>query len=71
MSELKIPPIPIHWARPHGETFEEMRKNVWKTGLSNKGDTILVWVNEGDFLHAQLTCGTVEHKDDAAPPRWP
>jgi hypothetical protein len=57
-----IPVIPINWARPIGETFEEMRANIWKTGLAMKGDTILIWVNEGDFIHATITCGQVEHK---------
>lgn len=64
MSEPKLSPIPIHWARPNGTTFEEMRANVWKTGLPDKGDTILVWVNEGDFLHAQMLGGAVEYKED-------
>lgn len=59
-----IATIPIHWARPIGATLDSMRKHVWETGLAPLGDTILVWVNEGDFLHAQLTCGAVEHKND-------
>ncbi len=64
----KLPPIPIHWARPQGGTFEEMRANVWKTGLADKGDTILVWVNEGDFIHAQIVCGGFEHTSPLSRP---
>lgn len=55
-----LPPVPINWARPVGATFDEMRDNVWKSGLASKGDTILVWVNEGDFWHALMVCGGKE-----------
>ena len=54
--------IPIEWCRPRGDTFEQMRENVWTDGLAQKGDTILIWVNEGDFLHACMTCGSKEHR---------
>jgi hypothetical protein len=43
-----------------------MRQNVCKSGLAAKGDTILVWINEGDFLHAQLVGGSVEYGDGVA-----
>lgn len=39
----------IRFARPLGATFESMRKHVWETGLADIGDTILIWVNEGDL----------------------
>jgi hypothetical protein len=68
---VPIPPIPIEWARPQGETFEEMRANVWKNGLAAKGDTILVWVNEGDFWHACMVCGAKEHTSPIPSPERP
>ncbi len=57
----KLEPIPIHWACPHGDTFEEMRAHLRETGLYEKGDTVLIWVNEGDFLHALMVCGSQKY----------
>jgi len=38
----------LRYARVDGMTIEEMRKRL-PSDLSNIGDTILVWVNEGDL----------------------
>ena len=40
---------PIAFETPVGDTFEEWRENVRKTKLYQRGDTVLVWVNEGDL----------------------
>jgi hypothetical protein len=53
----------LSWARPLGATMDSMRKHVWETGLASLGDTILVWVNEGDFWHLMLNgCELKEYK---------
>jgi hypothetical protein len=44
----------LGWARPEGSTLEEMRENVRKTDLYQMGDTVLVWVNEGDLWMVNL-----------------
>lgn len=42
-------PRPIHYVRATGTTWEQMRENVRKSSLYQRGDCILVWVNEGDW----------------------
>ena len=51
---------------PVGDTFEEMRENVRKTDLYQRGDTVLVWVNEADLnpLSAQPTSDLVQDGDE-------
>lgn len=40
---------PMMFERPVGRGFKEWRKNVGKTALYRRGDTVLIWVNEGDL----------------------
>lgn len=42
--------VTLRWARPGiANTLDEMRANAWKSGLADIGDTVLIWVNEGDL----------------------
>lgn len=59
----------ILFARPVGRDIEEWRENVRKTDLYRRGDTILVWVNEGDtclppFKQAALTAPPASVESD-------
>lgn len=50
-------PNPMQFVNARGDTMEAMRKAVWEDGLGAIGDAILIWVNEGDFLHLQMNGG--------------
>ena len=41
--------VPMGFEEPVGRDLEEWRENVRKTELYRRGDTVLVWVNEGDL----------------------
>lgn len=41
--------VPMRFERPVGRTLKQWRENVSKTDLYRRGDTVLVWVNEGDL----------------------
>lgn len=45
---------PLRFARARGQTWEELRANVHKEPLYAIGDTVLVWVNEGDLIEHQI-----------------
>jgi hypothetical protein len=67
----KAPKV-LSWARPLGATMDSMRKYVWETGLASLGDTILVWVNEGDFWQLTLNgCELKEYKNPEPMPGEP
>lgn len=51
-NELTEVLVPMAFERPVGNSIEEWRENVHKTDLCRRGDTVLVWVNEGDICHA-------------------
>ncbi len=60
---------PLRYAIPHGKTIDEMRDNVRKSDLYKIGDTILVWVNEGDFwMKSPVLTETLSGEAHAAPP---
>lgn len=49
---------PILYQRPEGANMDEWRKNVYPTDLYHRGDTVMVWINEGSiclppFVRAQ------------------
>lgn len=54
---FNLPPLPLQFVSARGATFEEMRKNVFEDGLGEIGDALLIWVNEGDFIHLQINGG--------------
>lgn len=41
--------VPMLFERVTGRDLAEWRENVCKTELYRRGDTVLVWVNEGDL----------------------
>jgi hypothetical protein len=41
--------VPMLFEHPVGNGFDEWRENVRKTELYQRGDTVLIWVNEGDL----------------------
>lgn len=41
--------VPMAFEHPVGRDLEQWRENVRKTDLYRRGDTVLVWVNEGDL----------------------
>lgn len=47
-------PNPMQFVTARGSTLDDMRKAVWEDGLGEIGDAVLIWVNEGDFLHLQM-----------------
>jgi len=54
---LKLPPLRYKQVSlPNGNetTFEQMREEVLKSNLYQQGDTILVWINEGDLIMHNL-----------------
>lgn len=62
----------LHFARPLGATLDSMRKHVWETGLADRGDTILIWVNEGDLWHLPFSGVRLEeHKNPEPMPPVP
>jgi hypothetical protein len=56
----------IRVSRPEGNTFDEWRENVRKTALYQKGDTILLWINEGDYW-AGLMDGRLSNQEALTP----
>lgn len=48
----------IRGERAVGNTIEEMRANV-STDLTNLGDTVLAWVNEGDLIMSELCAAAI------------
>lgn len=61
-SFLVEPALRLNWACPIGQTFEEMRANLYKTPLYGMGDARLIWVNEGDFGLLTLHVDMLESK---------
>lgn len=54
---LKLPPLrykQVTLSKGLETTFEEMREEVLKSDLYQHGDTILVWINEGDLIMHNL-----------------
>ena len=47
--DLKQTSCQLRWAPARGETFTEMRDTIRDDPLYQHGDTVLVWVNEGDL----------------------
>lgn len=47
-------PVGLQYEIPVGSTIGEMRENVRKTDLYQRGDTVLIWVNEGDLILSAL-----------------
>jgi hypothetical protein len=45
---------PLRFAKAKGQTREELRANVHKEPLYAIGDTVLVWVSEGDLIEHQI-----------------
>lgn len=55
----------ISYHHAEGYTLDEMREHARKTDLYNRGDMILVWINEGDMLTHNLLANlekTLENK---------
>ncbi|MBY3432861.1 hypothetical protein HFN89_01555 [Rhizobium laguerreae] len=50
---LRVPPL--RFADVKGETMDEMRVNFRNEPLCHDGDAVLVWVNQGDIIHYQIT----------------
>jgi hypothetical protein len=50
ISRLRSMTGTVAWCPAKGETLSEMRANVWKDPLYQRGDAKLVWVNEGDLI---------------------
>lgn len=48
----------IRGERAKGDTVEEMRANV-SAELTNLGDTVLAWVNEGDLIMSELFASAI------------
>jgi len=47
---VSAPALPLRWFQPEGSTFAEMQERA-RNHPSREGDTILVWVNEGDLYN--------------------
>ncbi len=50
IAETKLGFVKLHWINPEGQTIEEMRNNLRGSDLYQRGDAVLVWVNQGDLL---------------------
>jgi hypothetical protein len=66
-----IYPNPVQFANARGSTFEDMRKAVFEDGLGELGDAILIWVNQGQFIHFEMNgwaspLGDVRQPEDGA-----
>lgn len=57
----------LRFARPLGATLDSMRKHVHETELPRLGDTILIWVNQGDLW--QLAFNGVQVQEYKNPDR--
>lgn len=54
---------PLETVVPQGNTMHAMREHVRTTDLYRKGDTVLVWVNEGDLLlHQTIIAGRLDRE---------
>ena len=51
---------PILYQRPEGANMDEWRKNVYPTDLYHRGDTVLVWINEGCLYMAPFVRAAIK-----------